>query len=140
MNKLAGLREPKADALCLIVPTDYIRDSRILVIVYEHSELANSKYYPDGWHDDISMTKFKNMKYTKLHDEDREQTTAVLDCGGKFEFHLWKSPRRISAVTDRCKDFGDIWQNGVCIHEGNKYGDHEHFYVIGSMHWKSPRS
>ena len=136
MNKLAGTREPHIDALCLIIPNDYIHDGTALVVVYENSILADAKYYPDGWQDEVSMTKLKNTKYIWLYKEDREQTGTIIDCGEKYKFHLWKSPRKIGAVTDRCKYFGDIWKNGSCIHRGNRYGDHEHFYVIGSIHWK----
>lgn len=139
MNRLANCNCEGIDALCLIVPRDYPYDDRTLVIVYEDSKLANMDYYPDGWHDEISMTKFKNTKYRQLHREDNEQTIMVIDCDEKYNFHLWKSPRRISAVTERCKDYGDIWKNGICVHEGNKYGDHEHFYVIGSIHRKNSR-
>lgn len=139
MNRLAGVRYPSIDALCLITPNDYIYGRKAVFIVHEDSELAKEAHYPEKWHDEISMTKFKNLPYSDIHREDSEQTYAVIDCGEKFEFHLWKSPRRISAVTERCKDFGDIWRGGVCVHSGNKFGDHEHFYVIGSVIWKKAR-
>ena len=140
INKLAGYTYPKIDALCLITSDYYPFDPCALVIVYEGSEIAKQEHFSEQWHDEISMTDYKKSRTQTLLIEDYEQTSMIIDCGTTYNFHLWKSPRRIKSVTDRCKNFGDIWVNGTLIHEGNKYGDHEHFYVIGSIHWKKYRS
>lgn len=139
INRLADCHGPKIDALCLIVDSDYIFDTCTFIIVHEKSELAKPEYYLEEWHDEISMTEFKKSKKRALFLEDRDQTMTIINVNDCYEFHLWKSPRRIKAVTDRCKNFGDIWLNGVCVHEGNKYGDHEHFYVVGTIHQKKFR-
>ena len=105
-----------------------------LVMVHEKQIDFVEKYLRRNYLESYSMTEFKTKGPYQWEKFDKESGSKCFTIHEKNTFHLWDNPLQIRAVTDRVSDYRKEWRFGVLEYEGNNFGDHEMFYIIGSIH------
>lgn len=128
INRLAKCRKPYASAILIEF------SMTTLVMVHEKQIDFVEKYLRRNYLESYSMTEFKTKRPYQWEKFDKESGSKCFTIHEKNTFHLWDNPLQIRAVTDRVSDYRKEWRFGVLEYEGNNFGDHEMFYIIGSIH------
>lgn len=130
MNRLSRCREPYAEVMLI-----HMHWFSLVMIFGNQSEFVK-KYLHSNHQGNMSMSDFKRTNSYRWHKSDMEQQHHDIGKNVSDYFHLWKKPYEIDAKTDRVSNYGDIWHGDYLIYEGNKFGDTEPFFIIGSIQIK----
>lgn len=119
------------DAVDVIILNAYGKKLLIIYIPGEDLEVLKKEGFEES--DSLTFTKLKTMNPSVLLNKCSANKYTIIPYSEKEVLQLWNCPCRLKAQTKYDEDYGDIYEWGVCVHRGNRYGDTSNFYVIGNL-------